>query len=103
MEDEIALEEIASTVVVKMQQIPQLNLLPVAELLKIPLGRLRRDATRLHAVCRYQKGVKKSEISGPDDVRCVDVHPAGPDSRLATLCCIPALSRISPCAWICRP
>ncbi len=76
MGDEIVLEEIARTVVVKMQQIPQLSLLPVAELDKIPLGRLRRDATRLHAVCRYQKGVRKSEISGPNDVRCVDVHPA---------------------------
>ena len=53
MEDEIILEDIARTVVVKMQQIPQLSLLPVAELEKIPLGRLRRDATRLHAVCRY--------------------------------------------------
>ena len=76
MEDEMVLADIAKTVVTTMRQIPQLSLLPVAELDKIPLGRLRRDATRLHAVCRYQKGIRKSDISGPADVRCVDVHPA---------------------------
>lgn len=76
MEDEDLLTDLAKSVVVTMQQIPQLSLLPVTELEDVPLGRLRRDATRLHAVCRYQKGVRKSEISGPKDVRCVDVHPA---------------------------
>ena len=76
MEDEIVLADIAKAVVTRMRQIPQLSLLPVSELQNIPLGRLRRDATRLHAVCRYQKGVRKSEITGPNDVRCVDVHPA---------------------------
>ena len=76
MDDEKILTRVASNVVHTMHQIPQLSLLPVNELQNIPLGRLRRDATRLHAVCRYQKGVRKSEISGPVDVRCVDVHPA---------------------------
>lgn len=76
MDDERILTRLASNVVHTMHQIPQLSLLPVNELQNIPLGRLRRDAIRLHAVCRYQKGVKKSEISGPVDVRCVDVHPA---------------------------
>ena len=75
MDDERVLANLAKDVVVTMHQIPQLDHLPVDELQKIPLGRLRRDATRLHAVCRYQKGVRKSDISGPDDVRCVDVHP----------------------------
>ena len=75
MDDEKVLANLAKAVVVTMHQIPQLDHLPVDELQKIPLGRLRRDATRLHAVCRYQKGVRKSDISGPDDVRCVDVHP----------------------------
>ena len=75
MDDERVLANLAKDVVVTMHQIPQLDHLPVDELPKIPLGRLRRDATRLHAVCRYQKGVRKSDISGPDDVRCVDVHP----------------------------
>ncbi len=76
MDDERILTQLANNVVHTMHQIPQLSLLPVSELQNIPLGRLRRDAKRLHAVCRYQKGVKKSEISGPGDVRCVDVHPA---------------------------
>ena len=76
MSDENVLANLAKAVVVTMHQIPQLDQLPVDQLHKIPLGRLRRDATRLHAVCRYQKGVKKTEITGPSDVRCVDVHPA---------------------------
>ena len=75
MSDENVLANLAKAVIVTMHQIPQLDQLPVHELQKIPLGRLRRDATRLHAVCRYQKGVRKSEFVGPDDVRCVDVHP----------------------------
>ena len=75
MSDGNVLADLAKAVIVTMHQIPQLDQLPVHELQKIPLGRLRRDATRLHAVCRYQKGVRKSEIVGPDDVRCVDVHP----------------------------
>ena len=76
MSDENVLADLAKAVIVTMHQIPQLDQLPIHELQKIPLGSLRRDATRLHAVCRYQKGIRKSEISGPDDVRCVDVHPA---------------------------
>ena len=76
MEDGIVLADIAKAVVTRMRQIPQLNMLPVDELGDVSLGKLRRDATRLHAVCRYQKGVRKSQISGPADVRCVDVHPA---------------------------
>ncbi|CAI8345990.1 MAG: Protein SprT-like protein [Marine Group II euryarchaeote MED-G33] len=76
MEVEDLLTNLSKSVVLTMRQIPQLSLLPVTELENIPLGRLRRDATRLHAVCRYRKGVRKAEISGPSDVRCVDVHPA---------------------------
>ena len=76
MEGGYSLKKLAEDVVSTMTHIPQLNHLPVEKLTGIPLGRLRRDATRLHAVCRYQKGIRKSEISGPDDVRCVDVHPA---------------------------
>ena len=60
MEGQIVLADLAKTVVTVMRQIPQLSLLPVAELEQVPLGRLRKDATRLHAVCRYQKGVKKN-------------------------------------------
>ena len=76
MEGGCSLTTLAENVVSTMAHIPQLNHFPVDKLNEIPLGRLRRDATRLHAVCRYQKGVRKSEITGPDDVRCVDVHPA---------------------------
>ena len=76
MEDEYLLTNLAKSVVLTMREIPQLSRLPVSELENVPLGRLRRDATRLHAVCRYRKGVRKADISGPSDVRCVDVHPA---------------------------
>ncbi len=76
MEEQYILANLAENVVVTMTHIPELNHLPVEKLIAIPLGRLRRDATRLHAVCRYQRGIRKSEIKGPEDVRCVDVHPA---------------------------
>jgi hypothetical protein len=76
MDDDQVLRKIASSVITTMHQIPQINQLPIQELHHIPLGFLRRDATRLHAVCRYRKGIAKSQISGPSDVRCVDVHPA---------------------------
>jgi predicted SprT family Zn-dependent metalloprotease len=49
------------------------NLTPLSD---ISLGKLRRDATRLHAVCRYNKGVRKSDPNiGPTDVRKVALHP----------------------------
>lgn len=75
MEGPCILQNLAENVVMTMFQIPQLSHLPVGKLTDIPLGKLRRDATRLHAVCRYHKGIRKSAISGPSDVRCVDVHP----------------------------
>jgi hypothetical protein len=62
-------------VIATMHGIADLDSFPINELRDIPLGRLRRDATRLHAVCRYRKGIRKSQIQGPEDVRCVDVHP----------------------------
>lgn len=76
MDDDVVLANIAKTVIETMQNIPQLSALAIDELENIHLGKLRKDATRLHAVCRYKKGLNKSEISGPSDVRCVDVHPA---------------------------
>lgn len=75
MDDDAVLSKIANSVIMTMHQIPQINQLHIDELHDIKLGFLRRDATRLHAVCRYRKGVVKSQISGPSDVRCVDVHP----------------------------
>ena len=75
MDDELVLRKIANSVIQTMHEIPELNHLQVEQLHEIPLGFLRKDATRLHAVCRYRKGITKSQISGPRDVRCVDVHP----------------------------
>jgi len=75
MDDSQVLRNIASSVILTMHQIPQINHLPLEELHRIPLGKLRKDATRLHAVCRFRKGIRKDEIRGPEDVRCVDLHP----------------------------
>ena len=46
---------------------------PLAE---VPLGTLRKNATRLHGVCRYKKGIDKrrSDLS-PSDVKEVALHP----------------------------
>ena len=75
MDDELVLRKIANSVIQTMYEIPELDHLQVEQLHEIPLGFLRKDATRLHAVCRYRKGIAKSQISGPKDVRCVDIHP----------------------------
>lgn len=75
MDDNQVLRTIANSVILTMHEIPEIQHLPIEQLHDIKLGFLRRDATRLHAVCRYQRGIMKSQISGPSDVRCVDVHP----------------------------
>ena len=75
MDDELVLRKIANSVILTMCEIPELDHLQVEQLHEIPLGFLRKDATRLHAVCRYRKGIAKPQISGPKDVRCVDIHP----------------------------
>ena len=75
MDDELVLRKIANSEIQTMYEIPELDHLQVEQLHEIPLGFLRKDATRLHAVCRYRKGIAKSQISGPKDVRCVDIHP----------------------------
>ena len=66
------LELMGARVISVMRGIPEISHLPVGELGGIPLGMLRRNATRLHAVCRYRKGVRKSEGVAPADVRCID-------------------------------
>ena len=63
------------SVISKMRGIPGISHLPVQQLPAIPLGLLRRNATRLHAVCRYRRGVRKKDGVSPSDVRCIDVHP----------------------------
>jgi predicted RNA-binding Zn-ribbon protein involved in translation (DUF1610 family) len=70
------LEVTAQAVIATMSSLHELAGLSIDELRAIPLGRLRRDATRLHAVCRYRKGIRKADIQGPADVQCVDLHPA---------------------------
>ena len=62
-------------VISRMRVIPGISHLPVEQLHAIPLGLLRRNATRLHAVCRYRRGVRKKDGVSPSDVRCIDVHP----------------------------
>ena len=75
MEDP-TLELIRFRVLTTMAGIEALDDEDLTPLAKIPLGRLRKDATRLHAVCRFHKGVRKSDPDiGPDDVRIISIHP----------------------------
>ena len=69
------LGEMANRVISTMHELPELSHLPINELHSIPLGHLRKNATRLHAVCRYKRGLRKANISGPEDVRRIDLHP----------------------------
>ena len=69
------LEEMSSLIIKEMMNIQDLSNLNVEGLSQIPLGKLRIDAVRLHAVCRYKKGVKKTDEITPDSVRCIDIHP----------------------------
>ena len=69
------LEERGQGVISIMRGMQGVSHLPVDLLDGVPLGMLRRSATRLHAVCRYRRGVRKSEGVTPADVRCIDVHP----------------------------
>ena len=57
------LDEWSSEVISVMAEISEISHLNVAELHDVPLGLLRRNATRLHAICRYKKGVKKNSIA----------------------------------------
>ncbi len=57
----------------QMESLDEKNLQPLAS---VPLGRLRRNATRLHGVCRFNKGVDKRDVNlSPSDVREVALHP----------------------------
>ncbi len=70
-----SIESMSLRVITKIANIPELQHLPIHDLESIPLGRLRKNATRLHAVCRYKRGVIKSNGVSPSDVRCIDIHP----------------------------
>ena len=74
------LDEWSSEVISVMAEIPEISHLKIADLHQISLGLLRRNATRLHAICRYNKGVKKTGLVEPSDVRCIDIHPESPVS-----------------------
>ena len=71
----MGLSDRSAKVIQKMRDIEELRNFDLDLLGDIPLGMLRKHATRLHAVCRYKRGVSKSGKTGPQDVRCIDLHP----------------------------
>tara|TARA_Y100000588_G_C14189400_1_gene897302 strand:+ start:1147 stop:1716 length:570 start_codon:yes stop_codon:yes gene_type:complete len=57
----------------KMESLSGRNLKPLAD---VPLGTLRKNATRLHGVCRYNQGIDKRRTDlSPLDVKEVALHP----------------------------
>lgn len=59
-----------------MSTIEDLSHLDLQPLANIPLKKLRKNATRLHGVCRYNPGVdKKRKGLNPTDVKEVAIHP----------------------------
>ena len=71
----LSLEETSLSVIEEMMNMPDLSDLHVEGLSQIPLGKLRINAVRLHAVCRYKKGVRKTDKILPLNVKCIDIHP----------------------------
>lgn len=72
----ISLEFLRFRVIGIMSQMESLNEKNLQPLANVPLARLRRDATRLHGVCRFNKGVDKQDVNlSPLDVREVALHP----------------------------
>ena len=67
--------QMSASVIKDMREITALWELDLDGLSGIRLGTLRFNAIRLHAVCRYKKGVKKTDDISPSDVRCIDIHP----------------------------
>lgn len=71
-----SLEFLRYRVMGKMAKMESLSQYDIAPLHSIPLARLRRNATRLHAVCRYKRGVdRQRDDLSPTDVREVALHP----------------------------
>ena len=68
-------EDVASLVIPIMQNMPELEGLPVSELDDVPLGKLRRDTTRKLGCCRYLPGTMAGLPKAPGDVRRIDLHP----------------------------
>ena len=70
-----SLENMSDFVIEEMKNMPDLSELHIGGLPQIPLGKLRINAVRLHAVCRYKEGVRKTDQISPDSVKCIDIHP----------------------------
>ena len=70
-----SLGEIKDSVIKEIMNMPELSRFHVDGLHRIPVGKLRSNAVRLHAVCRYRKGVRKTDKILPLDVKCIDIHP----------------------------
>jgi len=51
-----------------------INLTQADDLRMVPLGMIRRNATRMHAVCRYHPGPRGGD-KGIDDVKEIAIHP----------------------------
>ncbi len=75
------LKKISITVIEEMMNIPDLSDFLTEGLFQIPLGKLRISAVKLHAVCRYNKGVKKTDDISPNNVKRIDIHPMALDVR----------------------
>lgn len=70
------LERRSQGVISIMKNIPEISHLPIDDLSKIPLGRIRESSYTRHAVCRYKKGTNpRRRMPDITDVRCIDLHP----------------------------
>ena len=78
-----SLENMSDFVIEEMKNIPDLSELHIGGLSQIPLGKLRINAVRLHAVCRYKKGVRKTDQISPVSVKCIDIHPLALNDKWA--------------------
>tara|TARA_B100001750_G_scaffold239537_1_gene247746 strand:+ start:8639 stop:9208 length:570 start_codon:yes stop_codon:yes gene_type:complete len=71
-----SLESLRFRVIGIMSQIDSLAEINLQPLTEVPLATLRKNATRLHGVCRYNKGIDKRRTDlSPLDVREVALHP----------------------------
>ncbi|MEC8979264.1 MAG: hypothetical protein VX433_04145 [Candidatus Thermoplasmatota archaeon] len=68
------LDHIREQVLPVMIEIGVIDFTQANNLRKVPLGILRRNATRMHAVCRYRPGPRGGS-KGINDVREIALHP----------------------------
>jgi predicted SprT family Zn-dependent metalloprotease len=69
-----ALLELREAVIDIMRDMPIWKDAPVDELIHIPLGVLRKNATQRHGVTRWKRGVNLNEMN-IEDVEVIDLHP----------------------------